>query len=138
MADLVRKGDYAEHALAGRDPELAAAMDDLAALFEMGCLAGVAEIVRERRRQVVELGYTAEHDDRCVLGELPMYAVARVLDLTRQWMDGTGSYAESEEACRQAGALLAAEIDRQIRLVTAQVENGERHPELGIITPDMR
>lgn len=131
-SDLVRKGDYAEHVLAKRDPDLAAAMDDLAALYEMGDLSGVAEILRERHRQVAELGYTPEHDDTHVHSELVYTAMNWAGSVLHQRADGTADIGSDEEGLRKAGALCAAEIDRAIRSMSGQVQSGERHPELGI------
>lgn len=133
--DLVRKGAIARDRIA-YNPEVAAACDDLARLADFGALRGVAEILRERLRQVEKLGLTPEHDDGFPrdLASMASLLLARV-NVTRQ--QGTADIGSDEESLRQAGALAAAEMDRMYRLVTEQVRRGERHPELGIITPDM-
>lgn len=117
----VRKGDQAAIALRDpRDPGLAVAMDDLVALEAHGALAGVAEILRERRRQIEAKGYTARHDDSLDGQELIAEASNRLAELTRQQAEGTAGYPEYDTAYRQAGALLAAEIDRLGRMMQAQ------------------
>jgi hypothetical protein len=68
---------------------------DLAYLARCGALAGVAEVIAERRRQV-EQGATADRDDQLRHGELTAYAERRI----------------RLGKLRQAAALLAAEIDR--------------------------
>jgi hypothetical protein len=68
---------------------------DLAYLARCGALAGVAEVIAERRRQV-EQGATAKQDDQLTHGELTAYAERRI----------------RLGKLRQAAALLAAEIDR--------------------------
>jgi hypothetical protein len=116
----VGKGDLAFEALKGaRDPALAVAMDDLAALHADGALAGVAEVIRERRRQIEVLNYAAEHDDS-VHGDgwLMHFAINRLQLAGRRVSEGTDGPEEVEEGCRQAGALAAAEIDRLIRMMT--------------------
>jgi hypothetical protein len=111
--------DLAYEALkGGRDPELAAAMDDLAALHAAGALAGVAETLRERRRQVEALGYTPEHDDRHDDGSLAADARFRLGHLLQSRVDGTSDIAGDEDKLRTASALAAAEIDRLNRMVT--------------------
>jgi len=78
--------------------EVAAFSLDLAYLARHGALAGVTEITAERRRQL-EQGATAGQDDRLTHGELTAYAERRI----------------RLGKLRQAGALLAAEIDRLAR-----------------------
>lgn len=118
--DFVRKGDRADTALAGRrDPELCSAMDDLVQLAELGVLAGVGEIIRERVRQVLALGYTAEHDDAHVDGRLAVWAEEFLRDGVQLCREaGLADAGSDETALRKAGALAAAEIDRLNRMMT--------------------
>jgi len=95
-----------------------AAQEDLVHLANHGALAGVAEVIRERRRQV-EKGYTAVHDDAANPDGGLMSLAEDVLAFAIQdRRDGTASPAGDEEGLREAGALCAAEIDRLNRLVT--------------------
>lgn len=122
----VRKGDRALGELNRllRDTDLGIAMDDLVFLRDSGALAGVAEIIRERRRQVEAKGRTLEHDARAHSdGWLVSSARCRLAVLDMETRDGTAGYPEAEEALRKAGALLAAEIDRLNRLVTPEPES---------------
>jgi hypothetical protein len=93
------------------------AIADLAWLRLNGALPGVAEIIRERRRQVQD-GWTPEHDDQHVRGELMSMARSRILRGAQAVYNG-GGYPEQESALRASGALLAAEIDRLNRLLAA-------------------
>lgn len=90
---------------------------NLAWLDDHEALAGVAEVIRERRRQIEQLGHTAEHDDEHTRGQLLQFARARIAQAAREVHGGTGGYPEQEEALRQAGALYAAEIDRLNRML---------------------
>jgi len=110
MTELVRKGALAADRMS-RNPDVAVACDDL---------AGVAEIVRERLRQVEQLGYSAEHDDRHDRGELVMAADSTLHASFADVAEGVAGYPECEEFYRQAGALLAAEMDRLIRMLTPE------------------
>jgi hypothetical protein len=95
------------------------AENDLFWLTDHGALAGVAEIIRERRRQVQVLGRSAEHDDtEHTDGWLMHEAVRRVQNAGRRVAEGVGGAEDIEEACREAGALLAAEADRLFRMLT--------------------
>jgi hypothetical protein len=128
-ADPAALREQAEGVLAGwlalvvgpepdRDADLAAAMDDLADLHAAGALAGVAEILRERRRQIEVLNYAVTHDDsEHGDGWLVHFAVSRLQLAGRRVAEGSDGPEEVEEGCRQAGALAAAEIDRLIRMV---------------------
>lgn len=117
MTDLVRKGALAEDRIR-RLPAVAVACDDLARLADFGALDGVAEIVRERVRQVEALGHTPGHDDGHHDGWLMHEAIARLLSAGRRVAEGVSGAEDIEEACREAGALLAAEADRLFRVLT--------------------
>jgi hypothetical protein len=118
MTDLVRKGALAADRMS-RDADVAVACDDLARLTDFGAMAGVAEIVRERLRQVQDLGHSAEHDDiEHTDGWLMHEAVRLVQNAGRRVAEGVGGAEDIEEACREAGALLAAEADRLFRMLT--------------------
>jgi hypothetical protein len=82
----------------------AGAQDDLVWLSEHGALTGAAEILRERRRQVEALGHIAEHDDALVRDQLVQMAEGRLSVM----LFG----ARHDHLLYEAGALLAAEIDR--------------------------
>jgi hypothetical protein len=116
-----REGDAAALAMSEmhgpRDPELAAALDGLVWLRAAGALGGVAEIIRERKRQV-ELGFTVAHDDRHENGWLLHETAMRPLEAIGRLLDGTGGYEDVEKALRVSGALGAAEIDRLERELT--------------------
>jgi hypothetical protein len=99
--------------------ELKAAWDDLAYLHQVGALDGVAEIIRERRRQIERLSYTPEHDDRFP-GSLVAIAEGRLSDVLLTRRDGTADIGSDEDHLRKAGALAAAEIDRIIRAFSVQ------------------
>lgn len=94
------------------------AVDDLRYLHSHGALAGIAEIARERRRQVEQKGYTPAHDDQHTDLELITEASNRLAIWTRQQAAGTAGYPEAEQALRQCAALLAAEVDRLNRMMT--------------------
>jgi hypothetical protein len=96
------------------------AYDDLVWLHEHGALAGVAEVIRERRRQIEAIGWTLELDDALVHGSLATMAATRVNKLRASRRDGTADVGSDEEYLREAGALLAAEIDRLNRAFSAQ------------------
>lgn len=82
---------------------------------------GAELIAEERRRQVDELGRTADHDALHDGGELTDAAVAYVWGDASLWPWGeTDRFDESGSTDRierlvKAGALLAAEIDRLVR-----------------------
>lgn len=82
--------------------------DDLAYLARHEALEGVAAIIAERRRQL-GLGYTAHHDDHDhERGDLTVRAADKA----------TGALTCDRSPSRslaQAGALCAAEIDREFR-----------------------
>jgi hypothetical protein len=116
-------GDLAWHALgqATRDHELAFVMDQVVQLAQHGALAGVSELVTERLRQVDLHGYTIAHDAaRWGNGWLVMAALLRVTRTYADILEGGGDFSDAEEACREAGALLAAELDRLNVLMTPE------------------
>jgi hypothetical protein len=92
-----------------------AARDDLYWLHSRGALAGVAEIIRERRRQI-ERGWTPEHDDEAHGdGFLVLMAASASRLVDRHRREGVADPATDEELLRKTGALAAAEIDRLAR-----------------------
>lgn len=82
---------------------------------------GVALIAEERQRQISDEGYTPEHDDRHDREELARAAAAYAVP-TQPWpwhSDGDRRSRHAGDRLRQlaiAGALIAAEIDRLLRL----------------------
>lgn len=85
---------------------------------------GVELIRDERLRQACQLGWTPEHDDEHVRGEMAMAAVAYLLFNDQRhcnrsldywpWLR-SGFHPDSDDGIRnlqKAGALIAAEIDR--------------------------
>lgn len=98
--------------------DLFSAVQDLGWLHRNGALGGVHEVIRERRRQVEALGYTPEGDDSHIGDGLIAMADIRLSDLRAARGDGTADPAGDERELRQAGALLAAEIDRLHRMMT--------------------
>jgi len=89
--------------------------------------SGVEIITFERQRQIDQEGWTAEHDDEHVHGELAAAAVCYAMYADP---DGAGECADdfwpwdsswwepSDDPIRnlaRAGALIAAEIDRRVR-----------------------
>jgi hypothetical protein len=87
--------------------------DDLDWLREHDALTGVAEIIRERRRQIEQLGWTLGHDrERHANGLIAGYARAELSGLQATRNDGLADPASDEVHLAKAGALAAAEIDR--------------------------
>jgi hypothetical protein len=84
---------------------------DLVWLDDHGAMGGVAEILRERRRQIEVKGYDAAHDDSQDAGAMIMQAEHRLRVTRARICDGVPVVL----AFRQAGALLAAEMDRLLR-----------------------
>ena len=123
--DLVRKGALAADRMS-RDPDVAAACDDLARLADFGALAGVAEVIRERLRQVEELGYTPDHDDGHSDGLLAIEARWQLSWLQDSRGMGTADVGSDEDHLRKAGALAAAEIDRLNRMLTPEDSRPEK------------
>ncbi len=92
---------------------LSEAVNDLSWLFEYGAMTGVAEVLRERRKQIEQLGWTPEHDRREHIGGtlLALVREAAVTAFTGVF-GGTDGPAECEHHLAKTGALAAAEIDR--------------------------
>jgi hypothetical protein len=112
MAEGYLKGDAPQ--------ELSDAADGLVWLSARGALAGVAEIIRERRRQIGR-GWTREHDDEAHGdGFLALMAAAASGLVDRNRREGLADPAADEELLRKTGALAAAEIDRLARAFTPQ------------------
>jgi len=87
------------------------AYDDLAWLYERDAMTGVAEILRERRKQI-ELGWTPAHDRGHDDGWLMAEAherLGRGLDAIAEGLDGPH---ETARRLTVSSALSAAEIDR--------------------------
>lgn len=107
--------------------ELKAVWDDIAYLHQAGALAGVTEVIRERRRQV-EHGYTPQYDNDTA-------AYGGLVHLVRHWAgevinsrrEGIADIGSDEDGLRQAGALAAAEIDRLNRMTGAPPEGSPGH-----------
>lgn len=90
-------------------------------------LPGVMLIEAERRRQIESEGWSAEHDDEHNCGELAHAAICYALPLDTHnhhslrmelWPWAEGWWKPSTNEIRnlvKAGALIAAEIDRQLR-----------------------
>lgn len=92
---------------------------------------GIERIARERQRQIDSEGYTAEHDEDHVFGELSGAATAYADYASRQiatgikrghpmnnlWRWPGDAWNPSDDPVRnleKAGALIAAEIDRAL------------------------
>jgi hypothetical protein len=98
--------------------------EDLDWLRDHGALAGVAEILRERRRQIETKGFTPAHDRAAHADGRLVNAVgfqARVCE--ERVLAGLDGPPEAEQAMARAGALAAAEIDR----LTAEFTPEETH-----------
>jgi hypothetical protein len=118
-SELARKGALAKQRI-DFDPEVAAACDDLAWLAERGALAGVSEIIRERRRQI-EHGFTPQYDsDTAADGGLVHQVRHWAGEVIGSRRAGVADIGSDEDGLRQAGALAAAEIDRLNRQASAQ------------------
>lgn len=109
--------------------EIVEAIGSIGYLAQHGALAGVAAVIRERRRQIEDKGHTVEHDDGHADGWLSDGAArSRLSGLrsSRAELDGRVEVLVSgvngpgfdEEMLREAGALCAAEIDRLNRTAT--------------------
>jgi hypothetical protein len=123
MTELVRKGALAEDRIR-HDLEVAVACDDLARLADFGALAGVAEVIRERLRQVGAKRHDPASDDQLVHGELATEAVIQLNQLRVSRRRGLADIGSDEAHLRQAAALCAAEIDRLNRMLGAQETAG--------------
>lgn len=99
--------------------DLKAVWGDILYLYQSRALVGVAEVIRERRRQIEQLAYTPEHDDRFP-GDLASMASLVLAGVKVRRQQGTADIGSDEEGLRQTGALAAAEIDRLNRLAPAR------------------
>jgi hypothetical protein len=96
---------------------------------------GVSEIVRERIYQVRVEGWTAEHDDAHVDGDLAIAAACYAMPPGRRWRRDPGPPAlwpwspgwwkptpsDRIRELAKAGALIAAEIDRLLRFRATEI-----------------
>lgn len=107
----------------GRDRTIAELNEKLAALTEAPHLTKAAhDVLSERARQVLVEGWTPEHDDAHIIGELPDAAVAYALTAAgygemghSQFWPFAESWWKPKDARRdfvRAAALLIAEIER--------------------------
>lgn len=93
--------------------EFAAARSDLSWLAQHGALAGVAEILRERRHQIEDYEHTPAHDrehhaDGWLISQADSETTAAIVGTA----EGIYGPADVERHARRSGALCAAEIDR--------------------------
>lgn len=83
-------------------------------------MTGSQLITRERKRQIDEEGYKADHDDEHTNGEIAQAAAAlitcdwKIGRIPWPWDNGLKANGEVNNLIR-AGALIAAEIDRLLR-----------------------
>lgn len=102
--------------------EMTQVIADVMYLASNGALAGVAEVVHERRRQL-EKGWTVRGDDALKKGWLVAEGMLRSAMAWAHACRGTGGYPEVEEGLREAAALYAAEIDRLNRMMAGHGQN---------------
>jgi hypothetical protein len=89
------------------------AYTDLSWLADAGALDGVAEVLRERRRQLEQKGWSLAHDAQAHnAGKLMVMASQAAAQAYAGAVDGTKDEAGCERLMARAGALAAAEIDR--------------------------
>lgn len=89
-------------------------------ILELGPTPGIAEVVKERIRQVEGEGWTPEHDDQWINGELILAAISYAMQSillagARALWPWSGKWWKPGSPQRdqvKAGALIAAEIDR--------------------------
>lgn len=98
--------------------EFAIARSDLSWLAQHGALAGVAEILRERRHQIEDHGWTPAHDreqheDSWLVHRAQQEAMSAHVGLA----DGFYGPADVERHMARSAATAAAEIDRLQELV---------------------
>jgi hypothetical protein len=94
-------------------------------------MTGIERIAAERKRQIEEEGWTAEHDDQWNYDELAMAALCYVIPgkdnhgkdnlfIKDRWPLNDGFWKPTPDnrirELEKAGALIAAEIDRLLRL----------------------
>jgi hypothetical protein len=97
-------------------------------------MTGIERIAAERKRQIEEEGFTAEHDDCLGAGVLAAaaacYAVPSLAEkawlwpFDRSWWKPTPDNRIRE--LEKAGALIAAEIDRLERLEGREEDNNDK------------
>ena len=115
-------------------------------------MTGIERIAAERQRQIEEEGWTAEHDEQHEKGELAAVAALYAIEATRLldeqagqavwewlypkwwdvewWKPGESDHdpespttdADRIRCLEKAGALIAAEIDRRLRLKNEERE----------------
>lgn len=110
--------------------------------------AGTDLIAWERKRQIEKEGWSAEHDDEAMLGELARagacYVVAGVWDVLDRdqtgirkilgwlwpptWSVGWWKPKDKKRNLIRAGALIAAEIDRLLRAEDVEIDRAVNVP----------
>ena len=91
----------------------------------------IEDIAAERQRQIEKEGWTAEHDDEHVHGDLSMAAAAYAASASgfpdwarrtfpSQWDDDWFKPSSPRRDLVKAGALIVAEIERLDRLATKE------------------
>lgn len=107
---------------------------------------GVALIMQERERQISVEGWTPEHDDSHIYGELAMAAACYAMPPNKRYMESYGprdwpwesdDWKPSDDRVRdlvRAGALIAADIDRELRARSNTPAEPEKEYELHVIT----
>lgn len=97
--------------------------DDHAGLGTAEPTEGVLLIADERARQIRTEGWTAEHDDEHTHGELAQAAVAYA-GASTHWPWSPEAWKPTGDRVRdlvKAGALIAAELDRLLRLKAGRI-----------------
>ena len=90
----------------------AQAQADLAWLERHDAVAGVAALVAERRRQIETNGFSASHDQDHQPGWLAQQAMVKAAVAAYMLESDPPGDPESCHELAEAGAMLAAEIDR--------------------------
>jgi hypothetical protein len=94
------------------EPDYSAAQENLYWLMRNGALAGVAEIIRQRRSQI-ERGHTVAHDcEAHADGSLADAMTGSAAMLGENRLEGLADPATDQAMLAVTGALAAAEIDR--------------------------
>lgn len=112
--ELVRKGALAREKTK-RDPAVARACDSLARLADFGALGGITDLIGERLRQVEQMNWTPGHDALLPENQLLSMIIHRVgLVMDNREFGGAilPDDAGEDVALREAGAMIAAELDR--------------------------
>ena len=81
-------------------------------------ISGANRILNERVRQINKEGYSYEHDDEHIDGEIAMAAAAYTIPEPKFWPWRDSEWKPSGDRIKdltKAGALIAAEIDRLLR-----------------------